>query len=77
MRGKLRDKRTKYDGFKREALERKRPGKRETRMAILLDHELEAQNLELEEIEGIQKPEDSASDEADQKLIRITKLTQK
>ena len=75
MRGKLRDKRTKYDGFKREALERKRPGKRETRMAILLDHELEEQNLELEEI---QKPEDSASDViADQKLIRITKLTQK
>ena len=75
MRGKLRDKRTKYDGFKREALERKRPGKRETRMIILLDHELEEQNLELEEI---QEPEDRASDAtADQKLIRITKLTQK
>ncbi|HCI78575.1 MAG TPA: hypothetical protein DHW02_02670 [Ktedonobacter sp.] len=74
MRGKLRDKRTKYDGFKREALERKRPGKRETRMAILLDHELEEQNLGLEEI---QEPEDSASDAAVQKLIRITKLTQK
>ena len=75
MRGKLRDKRTKYDGFKREALDRKRPGKRETRMAILLDQELEEQNLDLE---GIQEQEDDANEsEADQMLIRITRLTQK
>ena len=75
MRGKLRDKRIKYDGFKREALDRKRPGKRETRMAILLDQELDAQDIDLEEM---QEQDDDASDEAaDQKLIRITKLTQK
>lgn len=74
MRGKLRDKRIKYDSFKREAMDRKRPGKRETRIAILLDQELEEQNLDLEEIQDMKGDE---SDEADQILIRITQLTQK
>ena len=77
MRGKLRDKRAKYDVFKRESLERKRPGKRETRIAILLDQELDGQDFDLEE-EQIDENADNADEEqADRPLLRITKLTQR
>jgi hypothetical protein len=75
MRGKLRDKRIKYDSFKREAMDRKRPGKRETRMAILLDQELEEQNLDLEDVQ--EHDGEESGELADQMLIRITKLIQK
>jgi len=75
MRGKLRDKRTKYDSFKREAMDRKRPGKRDIRMAILLDQELEDQNLSLEDVQDTERDDNSV--QADPMLIRFTKLAQK
>jgi hypothetical protein len=71
MRGKLRDKRIKYDGFKQESIERKRPGKREVRMSILFDQESEELDSNFER-EG-----DEETELDDQNLIYITKLTQK
>lgn len=76
MRGKLRDKHTKHDSFKRPAMERKRPGKRDTRIAILLDQELDEQVLE-EMLEDDNNESNNGNEQADQPLIRITKLTQK
>jgi hypothetical protein len=50
VRGKLRDKRTanKRDVFKREVLERRRPYKRDARMAILLSQEIDNEDYELD-----------------------------
>lgn len=53
MRGKLRDKHaTKRDVLKREVMERKRPSKRDTRLAPWLNQELDEQEDELLEEEG-------------------------
>ena len=59
MRGKLRDKRTanKRDVFKREVLERRRPNKRDARMAILLSQEIDNEDYELDTIEDGEEPE--------------------
>jgi hypothetical protein len=65
MRGKLRDKRatSKRDFVKREVLERRRPGKRDTRSSWLVQQSLEDDDLdfELDEEEEEDVKEDSSA----------------
>ncbi len=56
MRGKLRDKRaTKRDALKREIVDRKRPAKHNTRLAPWLNQELDEQEDELLEEDGVEE----------------------
>lgn len=64
MRGKLRDKRatSKHDMFKREVIDRKRPGKHNARLATWLNPDTDEQDDELfEEEEGVQEAATSVS----------------
>ncbi len=59
MRGKLRDKhaKSKHDVFKRETIDKKRPGKHDVRMEIWLNPDLDEQDDELFEEEGAEQEE--------------------